>query len=224
MLLIAFRFLKRIHDFPSWNAKDKGKYQYYTCCDDRIILCTWMDSKQVIVYSNATQKLLALATVSKNTKTSRIVPYIIHLYHLFMGKVDQFNRKLGQYTTRSMSKKWWKPIFWYLLDCAIVNAWTMYNDNHTIAVSQKKFRFLLATALLNQTMLRKRRRYSTGSIVSCAPKHTLVKVSRALCTCKRGCKVKTYFVCATCPDFPHISSKCLSYHELAIRVDTQLVD
>jgi len=211
------KFLKTVPNFPSYKPSDKGKYKWYTCCEDRIILCTWMDSKQVVVYSNTSKKLVTVFSCSKNTHISRNIPYIIYLYRKWMGMVDQYNRCLGLLGTRRMSKKWWKPIFWYLLDCAIVNAWIMYNSVHTVSITQKKFRELLAIALLGETVLRKRKR-NFGAIISLQETHVLESNPiRAKCTCRPDCKSKTAYICVTCPNRPPIGKYCLSYHELYIR-------
>ena len=100
-------------------------------CGERIALCNFMDSAQVIVYSNVGQ-IGIQDWLSHHGKVIDSIPKIIAIYRTNVGSVDQFNKATNKFSTKRGSKKWWKPIFFWLLDAAIVNAWVLYKIEHEV--------------------------------------------------------------------------------------------
>src|SRR6476469_9304650 len=43
-----------------------------------------------------------------------------------MGGVDRMDQNIGAYRISVLTKKWWWPLFAYLLDVAMQNAWLLY--------------------------------------------------------------------------------------------------
>lgn len=52
-------------------------------------------------------------------------PDIVAKYNNFMGGTDQMDENITRHRISIRSKKWWWSIFTWLLDVAIVNAWTV---------------------------------------------------------------------------------------------------
>ena len=50
-------------------------------------------------------------------------PHLISKYNKNMGGVDRMDQNIGAYRISIRSGKWWWPLFAYLLDVAMQNAW-----------------------------------------------------------------------------------------------------
>ncbi|CAH1963184.1 unnamed protein product [Acanthoscelides obtectus] len=74
-------------------------------------------------------------------------------YNKHMGGVDKANSLLGLYRSPSRSKTWYFPIFTWVLDMSVINAWLLYRkDCNTARVTSKplkEFRMELAKSLAN---------------------------------------------------------------------------
>ena len=78
-------------------------------------------------------------------------PSIIAYYNKYMGGVDLTDQQLSYYAmTRRRTLKWWKKVFWRLVDITVVNAWIIFRTNFPDSPidSQKKFRLNLAENLV----------------------------------------------------------------------------
>jgi len=58
------------------------------------------------------------------------IPKIINDYSNFMGGVDVVDQHLVYYAIGHRGVKWWRRIFYRLLEMAIVNAYTVYKINN----------------------------------------------------------------------------------------------
>ena len=58
-------------------------------------------------------------------------PVMIQEYNKYMGGVDKADQLVTYYGFPHTSKKWWKRVFFHLLDTTIVNAYIMYNQGGT---------------------------------------------------------------------------------------------
>jgi DNA excision repair protein ERCC-6 len=53
-------------------------------------------------------------------------PHLISKYNKNMGGVNRMDQNIGAYRISIRSRKWWLPLFAYLLDVAMQNAWLIY--------------------------------------------------------------------------------------------------
>ena len=52
-------------------------------------------------------------------------------YNNYMGGVDLTDQYLSYYSmTTRQTLKWWKKVFWRLLDITIVNSWILFRTNY----------------------------------------------------------------------------------------------
>lgn len=83
-----------------------------------------------------------------------------------MGGVDKANAMVSYYRSPSKAKRWYFPIFTFLLDTSIVNAWFVYKidciKNNKTPLPLKQFRSEVAYALAHAGRI-KRGRPSTAS-------------------------------------------------------------
>ncbi|CAK1592483.1 unnamed protein product [Parnassius mnemosyne] len=121
----------------------------------------WKDNKLVSILSTAfhpKQKTSCERTQNDGSKKSFPCPLTIIEYTKRMGGVDRFDQKRTPYAVGRKSSKWWKRIFYFLIDAAITNAYILYASNirnHTV-LSQKEFRLTLSRELVANATFRKR--------------------------------------------------------------------
>ncbi|MGR0295472.1 hypothetical protein ACUWCL_28980, partial [Klebsiella pneumoniae] len=59
-------------------------------------------------------------------------------YNENMGGVDLFDQLMAVYTTSGKSRRWWMRLFYYLLDAAVVNSYTLYKVTFMKAFPHRK--------------------------------------------------------------------------------------
>ena len=131
-------------------------------------------------------------TVLRGTQDGSRIPVpctqSIILYSTYMGGVDRGDQLRGCYRCRTKSRKFYKYIFYFLLDVAITNAFILIK-NHTSKGSKmtiKDFRLELASELIGDYYSHRRRgRTSSSSIRSLPLLHFPVKVDDDSCLPKR---------------------------------------
>lgn len=120
-----------------------------------LIGSAWLDNKVVTVLSTTSQPV-ATGTVLRRQKDGRRTPVLcpdsIIAYNQHMGGVDRGDQLRGYYSCRSKSRKFYKYIFYFLLDVAITNAFVLYKHYHhqpaKCLLAVKDFRVLLAKQLI----------------------------------------------------------------------------
>lgn len=53
-------------------------------------------------------------------------PSCIEEYNSYMGGVDKAGQLVQYYGCNNVSKKWWKRVFFHMLDVTLVNAYILY--------------------------------------------------------------------------------------------------
>ena len=103
-------------------------------------------------------------------------------------EVDRGDQLRGYYCCRTKSRKFYKYIFYFLLDVAITNAFILMkkHTNKGSKMTIKDFRLELASELIGDYCSRRRRgRTSSSSIRSLPLRHFPVKVNDDSCPTKR---------------------------------------
>jgi len=88
---------------------------------------------------------------------------VAQFYRANMGFIDTHDKNLEYYRINKISKKWWHPIFFHLLDCAVTNSWIVYCEK-VGKVGQKKLRESLIEELMGQYIEGKEKKSSKGLI------------------------------------------------------------
>jgi hypothetical protein len=84
------------------------------------------------------------------------IPTCIHNYNQFMGGVDIADQYRSYYTTQLVQRRNWLPIFFWILDTALVNSFIIYRDFLNLntesgcPITYKDFNIKLAWAWINQ--------------------------------------------------------------------------
>ena len=103
------------------------------CIKDKnsdVILVQWHDNSIVTVASNC-HSVQPVGQVRRwSNKEKKIVyvnqPHVIGAYNKYMGGVDRLDQNVATYRISVRTKKWWWPIFSFLLSSSVNNAWVLY--------------------------------------------------------------------------------------------------
>ncbi|XP_040069422.1 piggyBac transposable element-derived protein 4-like [Ixodes scapularis] len=89
----------------------------------------WQDKRLVNVVTTAHDPSETVTVEKKNkdaSKRSIKCPLAIVQYTKHMRRVDRFDQLRVYHTVTRKSRKWWMRIFYFLLDCALVNSFILY--------------------------------------------------------------------------------------------------
>ena len=191
------------------------------------LLTIWKDKRQVSVLStNSNAEMVAVGNPPK------LKPSAIQHYNAHMGGVDLADQLRSYYKVGRPSKKWWRYVFWFLLDVAMENAWIIYSASTHVpparrGYDQLHFRSdvaeLLRAGYTSRKHVKGRRSSPLVAAVDVAnvgghhPVRIQMKRGRAVCRqCSRagrktpaGYQVETSYRCITC-DVPLCKVGCFA--------------
>jgi hypothetical protein len=107
---------------------------------DNIVFTLWKDKREVFMLSNKHPHSLVQKDRVKRGGYQQIYyrPLCIERYNEFMHGVDLANQLAATYRFKHKSLKWYKSIFYYLLDVTITNCYISYKD----MMKRKSMKFL----------------------------------------------------------------------------------
>ena len=184
-----------------------------------VVFTKWHDKRDVSVMATIVSPLVDDVAVDRNDRQIP-KPSVIDMYNKAMGGVDRADQLREYYSVGRSSYKWYRYIFWYLIDISICNAFILCNyhrlEQGMGKVSQLKFRSILAKQLIggfsssvSAAQSSKRRKIEAFSLEEGnAGKHFIDKIKgrkRECVQCKRvgtktpkGRPVETSFECVQC--------------------------
>ena len=133
-----------------------------------------MDRKVVTVMSTNGQPETGSVTRRQKDGSRISVPCPISVvdYNKFMGGVDRGDQIRGYYSCRTKCRKFYKYIFYFLLDVAITNAYILQKDfSDTSPSNIKEFRLQLASELIGDYCSRRKPGRSGGVVRSLSLRH-----------------------------------------------------
>jgi hypothetical protein len=88
----------------------------------------WRDKKNVYHLSTLSDPKLQMQAQRRvgNNILDVPQPHAVYNYNKYMGGVDLHDQLRMKYDVGRNSKRWWKYLFWFLLNSAIVNAFILY--------------------------------------------------------------------------------------------------
>ena len=103
--------------------QERGSIDSVVNESNKISLIRWADNAVVTVASNihsTNPTVRASRWSSKCKKTIQVnQPYVINAYNKFMGGTDRMDQNVNCYRVNIRMKKWWWPIFSWLLDVTV---------------------------------------------------------------------------------------------------------
>lgn len=207
----------------------KGEIITYTK-ENKYSLLLWKDSNEVTMlstlYDNTTKTVRRIIKkgVTENVKK----PTVVCKYNKSMGGVDISDHYISSYAFTRKSLKWWRKVFFWLIETGIVNAFLLYNMNEGQGkVRQRKFRKELIKQLVgNLRNLNKRGRPSqseederlNGKLHLPYPLEAGKTKDCVVCTDRSigGVRKRSKFFCKTCQNNPglHIGQCFEKYHSV----------
>lgn len=116
---------------PAKNTLKNKEKGYFTSrvTNGGIVVCHWKDNNVVTVASNSVgvrpvERVFRYSAKEKKRLPIRR-PKLVGVYNNYMGGVDRMDENISLYRVGVRGKKWWFPIFTWLLDTAIHNAWIL---------------------------------------------------------------------------------------------------
>ena len=192
--------------------------------DSKVILCAFRDKK-------AKKHVIVVSTESSNeeveVKKDRMKPVIVDSYNQFMNGCDRADQMIGYYGFHQRkSTKWWKKIFFWLLDICAMNAFVLFKATRERPLTKAYHRQLtfrnFKMALILQLEARAVQMQPETSDLTRKPvgrpaksptgkrapgRHLIEKVNDdrrcKFCSTPQAPK-RTNYVCSTCPDRPHL--------------------
>ena len=83
-------------------------------------------------------------------------PPPIAFYNKYMGGVDLHDQNRRYYNLTLKAVKWWRYLFWFLLDVSIINSFILYKETVEKRASHLQFRLQLSEELIGRFCARKK--------------------------------------------------------------------
>lgn len=204
----------------------------------------WYDNRAVHLASNCCDWTVQNCTVSRRTTTAGSrhcdvpCPEMASRYNMYMGGVDLADRLKVSYSIGRRSVKYWKYVFFWLLETACVNAYLIWRHNlqHRGVFSKnvhthEYFRKSVVSHFVGNTTYRRQPAPSTMLPLQSSLSHAPVKIScsstkrgklacflcsRRKCRTRSGRSVTTTFQCNVC-NVPLCLIKCFAEYHGSIR-------
>lgn len=127
----------------------RGTSDYRLDTTSNILVARWNDNSVVTLASNCHGMEPAGSAKRWSTAEKRRIeipqPYLIGQYNKNMGGVDRMDQNIATYRISIRSRKWWWPLFAYMVDVAMQNAWLIYRltGMHCFYLSHVYFDWIL---------------------------------------------------------------------------------
>lgn len=128
-----------------------------------LVATAWKDKRCVTLLStNTTSGTAEITRRGPGGNFQVKVPSAVNTYNKSMGGVDRFDQLSSYYPVGRKSVKWWRYIFRFLLQTAVINSWIIYATSHrprpkSLSLGHLEFRLEISTALLKGNIVRKRK-------------------------------------------------------------------
>ena len=108
----------------------------------------WKDKRDVFVMTSLHSN--EVVEVERRNGTSIIKPKAVLEYNKYMGGVDKCNQYLSYYSVGRRSMKWWKRLFFRILEIAIINATVIFMERNPAFKKRKQSHKLFREMLLHE--------------------------------------------------------------------------
>ena len=108
---------------------------------DNITVTAWNDNNIVVVAHTCLPHPSEMTVCERQVGRQMLTvpqPQAINRYNQHMNGVDVHDQLRKKYAASRASKKYWKYILWFVVDCCRVNAWILYKLTSTRQVGRRK--------------------------------------------------------------------------------------
>ena len=126
------------------DLRQRGDMRVMQLGDSNITASVWIDRKPVHHLSSLSDPAeICDATRRSGANILQLQqPHSVSAYNKSMGGVDLHDQLRAKYPSGRKSKKWWRYLFWFLLDSAIVNSYVLYSEWSTRQMKKKRYSHL----------------------------------------------------------------------------------
>ncbi|XP_038056346.1 piggyBac transposable element-derived protein 4-like [Patiria miniata] len=118
---------------------EKGSMEFRKC--GNLTAVRWKDKRDVTALSTIHCNDVQVIPPRRDEANEVKKHLMIYEYNQHMGGVDQLDQYLCYYTVGRRTLKWWKRLFWRLLELAIINSYILFKEViGKPALRQKDFR------------------------------------------------------------------------------------
>ena len=198
---------------------------------DRLMCLIWRNmTKKVPVIVVSTACSAQISTVTSRSGRSEDKPVVIDTYNKHMNGVDIMDQYGVSYPFVRKTLKWWRKVFFWLLDVSVTNSYVLYRDSVQRPLTHVEFRRRLVDSLATRYLSsipprprvgrpRKRSRSESDPERLNGRLHLLGKREqpRECVVCSNpssGERKRTSFFCKTCTERPSLCpTSCFeAYH------------
>lgn len=191
--------------------------------NQQLLLCRFRSKKKTVLWVSSSHGTIKQAT--DRHADGRIVqlnePDVIKDYSLHMGSVDRHNRGCGSIAFHRRTLRWNNAVFFYLLQCTVVNAWILWKKQTGQDQTLHRFQKRLVALLLRNAPHRQNKKdenhqqqpqdYHRPAPQPLQEVHELVESGFKTHCAYPGCNGRTSLKCKGCNVWLH--KKCLHpYH------------
>ena len=148
---------QQLKNLKAWDKTSKrGDIRWVR--DGALLFIQWKDKRTVSLLSSlhdANDSVVVQRHTKQNGQHVMLnvqQPIAVCEYNEFMGGVDVFDQMIAAYRILRKTKKWWKTLFFDLLDVAVVNAYLLYREHALAAGTARKD--LLTQLEFRETLVR----------------------------------------------------------------------
>ena len=132
----------------------KGEVYSEKVSDSSVLCLKWKDKRDVLLLSTIHDDDSMVEIQRRSRSVAGGIetihkPKVIDDYNQHMGGVDQSDQLVLYYGYAHRQAKWWKRVFFHLVDLSLVNASILYNSTNQEKLTQMEFRIAVAKGLLN---------------------------------------------------------------------------
>ncbi|XP_033730112.1 piggyBac transposable element-derived protein 4-like [Pecten maximus] len=131
-------------EFKKPGKMNRGEYKVLQKGESNLVATVWKDKKPVFNLSTLSDpegEVRAARRVGANV-LDLPQPLTVYSYNKYMGGVDRQDQLRMAYDVGRASKRWWRYIFWFLVNCAIVNSFIVYKMVSKRQTKRKRYRHL----------------------------------------------------------------------------------
>lgn len=172
-----------------------------------VLLTNWRDKRYVRMIST-THKHSMVEIQGKRANNNKIKPACIIDYNKHMSGIDRSDQMLAYYSTPRKTVRWYRKIFFHLIDLCIWNACYIYNFHQNKKIRLLNFREQVIMKLISQSAnLQVEDEVETkGKFHFLEPNPPTEKEKCTMKRCRQCTKTKvhkkTRYFCPICPDKP----------------------
>lgn len=156
----------------------------------------WRDNKILrlitnIYETNTTTDVVRTDYINNITREVKMPSPILE-YNKFMGGVDLSDQFCSYIETEKKTCKWWKKLFFHIMDVCIVNAWILYKKSNK-NITLLEFKLILCKEILCKSFRKKKVAFG----VEKKGRHFPDKGKQKSCIYE-NCKRKSSYFCKAC--------------------------